>query len=384
MIEFQMPNNVIELVEALKHKGIPESEYRRYILKFLEGKARWKRVPVHGTFELTPLCNLDCKMCYVHLKSNQFAEQELLSASIWKSLMEQAHEAGMLTASLTGGECLTYPDFDELYLFLKNMGVSVTIMTNGVLVDERRIAFFKKYKPRGIQITLYGGSNDEYEKVTGHRVFEKVLHNLLLLRDAGLRISISITPSQFMQVDVKAFLEKVESLKIPYAINSSLIVPRENTGRDRYDMSIDQYFMINRARRDVNGDNPIPIDPCDLPMENRNAENGLIYGLRCGAARSGFAILYDGSMSPCVGLSEVKSQPLKDGFFEAWKQLVSKADNYLMPAECEDCVYRNECLTCPAVHKEAPTGHCDTRICEHTKKFVAGGLMPVPVKLPSK
>lgn len=29
-----------------------------------------KKVPVMGTFEITGRCNFDCKMCYVHTKSN--------------------------------------------------------------------------------------------------------------------------------------------------------------------------------------------------------------------------------------------------------------------------------------------------------------------------
>lgn len=35
-------------------------------------KSVWKKafedgIPISGTFELTPRCNFDCKMCYVHL-----------------------------------------------------------------------------------------------------------------------------------------------------------------------------------------------------------------------------------------------------------------------------------------------------------------------------
>lgn len=72
--------------------------------------------------------------------------------------MGQAIDAGMIKAALSGGECLTYPGFDELYLFLQSHGVSVTVMTNAVLLNEERMAFFEKHRPGAFQITLYGSN----------------------------------------------------------------------------------------------------------------------------------------------------------------------------------------------------------------------------------
>ena len=57
-------------------------------------------------------------MCYVHLNAEQLKGQKLLSAEQWEKIMSEAIEAGMLYASLTGGECLASPNFDRLYLYL--------------------------------------------------------------------------------------------------------------------------------------------------------------------------------------------------------------------------------------------------------------------------
>lgn len=37
-------------------------------------KAFTDGIPISGTFELTPRCNFDCKMCYVHLKEEQISK----------------------------------------------------------------------------------------------------------------------------------------------------------------------------------------------------------------------------------------------------------------------------------------------------------------------
>ena len=58
---------------------------------YLEDKARVTATPINGQFELTPLCNLNCKMCYVHLQPEQLS-QKPLGVDQWKSLIDGADE----------------------------------------------------------------------------------------------------------------------------------------------------------------------------------------------------------------------------------------------------------------------------------------------------
>ena len=163
-----IPGSLIEYLDQLRKRGVPENKYYKYINNYFELSAREKGIPLHGSFELTPLCNLDCKMCYVHLNNDQFATNRLMGVDVWKKLIEEAYESGMRNASLTGGECLTYPAFNDVYLFLFEKGVRTGILTNGVLLNRDRINFLLKYPPRNIQVTVYGSNDDAYEKVTGN------------------------------------------------------------------------------------------------------------------------------------------------------------------------------------------------------------------------
>ena len=369
--------NLPELLHRLQADGVPESEYHRHIGRFLELKSRERGVPLHAHFELTPLCNLDCKMCYVHLDGAKFAGKKLLPVEVWKELADQAHRAGMLYVSLTGGECLTYPDFDALYLYLWKMGIRINVLSNGVLMDEARVDFFKRYPPREIQITLYGSSDDAYEKVTGKRAFTTVMHNLKLLKDADLPVKLAITPNRFMADDMLPLLELAESLDIPYNINTHLIPPRKETGREIEDFSTEQYVEIYREQRRLKNWDMTPIDPAELPDENREGE--AVHGMRCGAGKSSCGIRYDGALCPCLSLSEVNVDALNLGFAEAWRQINAIANNYPVPAECTDCAYAARCLTCTAMHKNAPqAGHCDPRICERAKAMIAAGIFTLP------
>ena len=72
------PKNLKELLIDLDAKGIPQEQRYEHVRRFLDFRAREEAIPLTGTFELTPLCNLDCKMCYVHLNKAQMKGAELL------------------------------------------------------------------------------------------------------------------------------------------------------------------------------------------------------------------------------------------------------------------------------------------------------------------
>ena len=104
------------------------------MLKILHTKASAQGVPLSGTFELSPCCNMNCRMCYVRK-----SREEVLMAGgersvvQWISLAEEAYRSGMLFLLLTGGEPFLYPDFRKLYEELSSMGIVLSINTNGTL-----------------------------------------------------------------------------------------------------------------------------------------------------------------------------------------------------------------------------------------------------------
>ena len=111
--------------------------------------------PVTGALELTPLCTMNCRMCYVRLsRAEMEAQGRLHTAEEWLSLAEQMERAGVLFLLLTGGEPLLHPEFREIYSALRRMGMILTVNTNGTLIDEEWAEFFGRQKPRRINVTL--------------------------------------------------------------------------------------------------------------------------------------------------------------------------------------------------------------------------------------
>ena len=372
-IDYSALHSLPELLTILRRNDIPQDEYWVYINQYHEQKAREKGVPLHGMFELTPLCNLDCKMCYVHLNKEQLGENELLTVDQWKSIIQQAHEMGMIYATLTGGECLTYPGFDEIYCYLRSLGIKAGIKTNGLLLDRKRLDFFKRYPPSSVTISLYGSSNDAYKEVTGHAVFDQVYANLLELKNVEYPVSLAITPSTYMYRDVPQIVEIARDLGYPFSISIALFPPRVETGRSLCDLSIDQYLEMYRMLREGKAEPPQNIEDYEKNDCRKTSKSRV--GIPCGAGRSSFNINWKGEIKGCENLKALQISVLDQSFSIAWGQIHSDAKSYPLPQECDGCVYDNICFGCVAYRSNgAEIGHCNPKVCDRTKRMLQEGF----------
>lgn len=372
------PQNLIELLRYLRLENIPEEMHKTYIDNYFEERARKKGIPLKGQFELTPFCNLDCKMCYVHLNKEQMENKQLLDPEQWEMLMKQAIDSGMRKAVLTGGECLTYPGFEKLYLYLQSRGIEVQVYTNGILLTKKKIEFFKKNLPARIQISVYGSDESGYEKVTGHQVYRTVINNIELAEQADLPIQIAITPNIYMGKDAEKIIQYMSEKKIPYRINNTIFEPRTETGRNgagKLDIDTDEYIRLFQMQAQLSGEKLLKVKEEKLPELPKNM--GMKKGIRCAAGKSSFHINWEGIMSGCDMLNDRKEEPLRTGFQKAWDMIHKAALEYPMALQCEICEYSKGCICCPAVHQQngEMKGKCSPVVCERTRKFAAEGLI---------
>ena len=147
----------------------PERYVEPRLTQYLFDRASRTLTPLSGTFELSPVCNLACKMCYVRKTPAEVAASPRPPVGLiqWLSIAEQARDAGMLYLLLTGGEPFLWQDFWPLYERLSTMGFLISINSNGTLLDEARVARLAEHPPTRINITLYGAGNETYEALCG-------------------------------------------------------------------------------------------------------------------------------------------------------------------------------------------------------------------------
>ena len=341
---------------------------------YLRHKAWENNIPLTGLFELTPRCTLNCKMCYVHLYPSQMVQNELYTEQ-WLTLIDQACEAGMMYATLSGGECMLHPGFKQVYEHLRSWGIRVKIFTNGTLLGEEMMDWLAKRPPQKIQISIYGSGPRGYEAVTGSGdAFYRVDRAIDLVQRAGIPLDLAVTVSKFMVKDFEEILRYCYS-KGPHALNlsTSPFRAREETGREyeSFAPSLDEQVEFYKIRMRMEGGKALPFKRTD--EEVQAAKN--LQGISCSAGRTRFAINWKGIMLACNAFDFVKAYPLKTGFKAAWEIVNECARFYRMPAECADCEYNTVCIKCPAAHWLAVgEGHCNPDICAEGRRMVEEGL----------
>ena len=337
--------------------------------------ARETDTPISGCFELTPLCNLDCKMCYVHLTDPR-VKGRMLSGNEWIALMGQAIDHGMVNAMLTGGEAMTHPDFYKIYMYLIGQGVSVRVKTNGILLDNDKIELFAEYPPYAIDVSLYGCDGESYKAVTGHDVFETVTANIRAAIAAGLHIRLMVVPSAYMLTWVDRIMEYSQTFDADEVrVNAMLMDANSDTGRrmEDFGLSLEENARIFRKSREM-----FPREPKNLTEEEaelmgeipEDEPHILERGLYCNAGRTTFAMNWDGTMEPCLDFPrDVICADVKNiGFDAAWREVNRGVKDYAVPEECRTCSHNTKCHYCPTQHKTVAAKHlCVRDACDWRK-----------------
>jgi MoaA/NifB/PqqE/SkfB family radical SAM enzyme len=91
------------------------------------------------SFTLTGACNLKCRMCGQRGENGCVrspAENGCLPLGAWLNVAGQLAGRKGVTACLRGGEPFLYPDIIALLSFMKEKGISVSIDTNGMFLEE--------------------------------------------------------------------------------------------------------------------------------------------------------------------------------------------------------------------------------------------------------
>ena len=151
-------------------------------------------------------------MCYVRLTPEQMAPLgKELTASQWISLAKQCKEAGLVFLLLTGGEPTLRKDFPQIYEAMAQMGLSISINTNGTLLTDEIKELWHRLPPAQVNITLYGVDEADYEALCGDSsAFTKVIENLQWLQSENILIHLNttMTPANYKKwMELEKFAE---------------------------------------------------------------------------------------------------------------------------------------------------------------------------------
>ena len=121
--------------------------------------------------ELTERCNNNCIHCCINLPAGDRTaqERELASEEI-KAILSQAAALGCMEVRFTGGEPLLRPDFEELYLTARRLGMQVILFTNARRITPELAQLLARIPPgRVVEVTVYGMHAESYDAAAASR-----------------------------------------------------------------------------------------------------------------------------------------------------------------------------------------------------------------------
>jgi len=187
--------------------------------------------PVSITVDATNICNLRCTFC--HYYEFRKEQQRTVPSEELLALPDIIKKLGALSVCFAGGgEPLLHPDAGLFMRKLKDIGINVGIVTNGVFIDKFIDDIL--YSCRWVGISVDAATINTYKELKGgsQNDFVRVINNIRLIAD---RRKDNISPS----VGFKFLIHSVNYMEILDAIRLARSIGADDFhGRPAYHHTI--------------------------------------------------------------------------------------------------------------------------------------------------
>ena len=323
-----------QIIPEISYKDFNENIYRKLIRD---------RVPLSGSLELTSRCNMNCVHCYVSCERNQQSIESELDFPKIAPIIDEMTDNGTLFLLLTGGEPLIREDFLDIYTYIREKGVMVSLFTNGTLITNDIIRILRSFPPAVVEITLYGATQETYESVTQRPgSFQACMKGIDLLLNNGINLrlkTVVIKPNQHELDQMKGFAKRL-GLNFRY---DALVTPCLNGDKKPYDFRLP---LEEAIKYDLHDSNRRAFWETLLQTGVTNTE----YLWACGAASKTFHIDPHGKLSACLLTRSPSYDLLLGSFYEGWYDFLYQNIRQRKPKagyKCAKCKLISICDQCP-------------------------------------
>lgn len=314
-------------------------------LKQFNRKVAQQRVPLSGSIELTQRCDLDCMHCYLGPRSGRGSEQQELTTAQWLPILDQATEAGCLNLLITGGEPMLRRDFAAIYRHAKQLGLLVTVFTNGTLVTEEVLEVFTDLPPRLIEITLYGATAETYEKITGVRgSYERCMAGIRRLLEADIHVGLKTILITLNRHEFFAIEQMAKSMGLKFRFDAA-IFPCFNGDRTPMELRVPAREAVAKEMADEKRLK----EWRDLFRRQRAIPPAeTLY--QCGAGIAAFHVDPLGNLRSCAMVAEPSCNLVDHSFRIGWETVIPRLHEKKATEgfQCSRCDKRALCGYCPA------------------------------------
>jgi len=300
-----------------------------------------------GVIEITNRCNLRCIHC--GSDSGSARDDELTPGELL-DLVDQLAELGCVQVGLIGGEIFLRPDWADAARRVREAGMELVLVTNGLLVDERILETLVELAPARVGVSIDGATRESYRAIRGADAFERTLAAIDRLAGAGLPAVNAITTFHRKNLpEFERFIPLLRGRGVAWQVQ---IAGRAGRFQDDLFFTADDYRRFCACVLDaLTGQSDVRISVMDdfgyFPLEPRpkflHAWSGCHAGIGVLGLRS------NGDVLPCLSLgdafvvSNVRREPLRriwenDAAFDAFR----RKEKYLV-GHCASCAVKRRC-----------------------------------------
>jgi len=219
--------------------------------------------PIHPVWEVTNACNLKCKQC--HACSGKPMPGELNTEEGKRLLDSMASIEEFRMLAFGGGEPLVRPDIIELVAYARNLGLQISIATNGTLLTAELAREFKKLGVANIAVGLNANDEAIHEEITSvPGSFAASKNALYATLEAGMNLQINTTVMKENRPAIPGLLDFASEVGAQIVLLYQLVP--EGRGEEEMELSMREYKALTEMVADKQRTNRAIIEPTCSPQ----------------------------------------------------------------------------------------------------------------------
>jgi MoaA/NifB/PqqE/SkfB family radical SAM enzyme len=288
-----------------------------------------------ASWEINLGCNYACSHCYLGLKE--------FSGLPWPEkarLLYMMRDAGVVWLQITGGEPTIDKDFTDAYRLACELGMMVTVSTNGSRLWRRDLLeLFTTLPPYRVVISLYGATEEAYDGLTQRRGSYKAFRRGIAAGiEAGLPIRLNIVVTDVSADETQAMEALAEQWGVPHHVYTNMTPTIYGGGESLLAQSAEH-------------------------LRTRKAFTG------CNAGHTFFHADPHGKVSICKVGRDDQVDLMREGL-DGLRRLGVIADRLMLrTGGCSGCQLAGTCRVCRPLAKQFQEAKAPlTYYCQHTNK----------------
>ena len=231
-----------------------------------------------------------------------------------KRIIDEVTDAGCLWLLLTGGEPFLRRDLLDIYTYAKRKGFLLSLFTNGTLLTPPIADYLADWRPFNIEITLYGATQETYERVTGvPGSYTRCRRGIDLLMERNLPLGLKTMVMNINSHELECMKTFAANLGVKFRIDPIINPALDGSGRP-IEFRLQPETIVAIGDSDPERSNLWRMQFREkkyIPFSDHRM-------YLCGAGKQGFHVDSHGRLCACISTRQ-PSYNLRNGSFqEGW------------------------------------------------------------------